>query len=229
MRYPLTILSLLSLILASSCGNAGNKNRITSGRIDYKITYLNHDLNNKTMELLPKKMKLFFNERQAANHIEGFMGFYKLNAITDFHARKCSTILKVLDKNYLFRGKRDEQMCCFDSMKDMKIKETGETKEIAGFTCKKSIIHLPSTGESFVIYYTDEIALRHPNSTNPYKNVDGVLMEFELNLLHLRMRFVAEEFHDQNIENQLKNIPAQMRVVSRDQMTQILNKLMEEQ
>jgi len=181
------------------------------------------------MELLPKKMKLFFNEKQAANHIEGFMGFYKLNAITDFHSRKCSTILKILDKNYLFKGRRDEQMCCFDAMEDMRINETPETKVIAGFTCKKSIVHLPSTGESFTIYYTDEIALRHPNSTNPYKNVDGVLMEFELNLLDLRMRFVAEKFHDLNVGTSLNKIPDNMKVVNRDQMTQILHKLMEDQ
>jgi hypothetical protein len=114
-------------------------------------------------------------------------------------------------------------------MDDMKIKETSETKKIAGFNCKKSIVLLPSTGESFSIYYTDEIALRRPNATNPYKSVDGVLMEFELNLLHLKMRFVAEDFHGQNIDNQLNRIPVNMRNVSRDQMTHILNKLMEEQ
>jgi GLPGLI family protein len=229
MKYSNVSLFLVLLVLTSSCSNTEKKDRITSGRIDYMITYLNDDLDNKTMELLPKKMRLVFNEKQAANNIEGFLGFYKLNAITDFHTRKCSTILKILDKHYMFKGRRDELMCCFDEMADMQINETQETKEIAGFTCKKSIVHIPSTGESFAIYYTDEIALRHPNSTNPYKKVNGVLMEFELNLLHLRMKFVAEKFHDLNMEGQFSKIPDNMKVISRDQMTQILNKLMEEQ
>ena len=100
------------------------------------------------------------------------MGMYKLYAFTNFSSRKCSTVLKVLDKHYLFRGNRDEQMCCFDTMDDMKIVETEETKVIAGFTCKKAIITLPSAEMiRLSFYYTDEIALKHPNSTNPYKKV----------------------------------------------------------
>ena len=227
MRNLLVTPIIALFILTASCNNTDFRHRITSGRIDYKITYLNDDLDNKTMELLPKRLKLIFNEKQANNNIEGFLGFYKLNALTDFHSRKCSTILKVFDKHYIFKGRRDEQMCCFDTMDDMEITETNETKNIAGFNCKKSIVHLPSTDETFVIYYTDEIYLRHPNSTNPYKNIKGVLMEFELNLLYLKMRFVAEKYRALNEDDQQNNLPENMKVISRDQMTQILNKLME--
>jgi hypothetical protein len=227
MKHQKIAVIFIGVILASSCSNTDN-GQISSGIIEYKITYLNNDLDRKTSELLPTRMKLVFNEKQAANTIDGFLGFYKLQAVTDFHSRKCSTMLKVFDKHYLFKGKRDEQMCCFDSMDDMVIKETDETKNIAGFNCKKSIIYLPSTQESFVIYYTDEIKLRHPNSTNPYKKVKGVLMEFELDLLYLRMRFVADEYHSSFEQYEQRNrIPEHVKVVSRDQMTQILNKLME--
>ncbi len=214
------------LILASSCRNS-EKRQISSGMIEYNITYLNQDLDRKTRDLLPRKMKLVFNEKQATNSIDGFLGFYKLHAFTDFHSRKCSTLLKVFDKQYLFKGKRDEQMCCFDNMADMEIRETTEKKIIAGLNCKKAIIYLPSSQETFVIFYTEEIKLRHPNSTNPYRKVKGVLMEFELNLLYLRMRFVAEKFNCSNEVVQPNIVPGKVKVVSRDQMTQILNKLME--
>jgi len=227
MRHPLIFNSLIVIFLGLSCNHAEKKDKIRSGRIEYRITYLNDDLDNKTRELLPRKMHLVFNEKHAANNIEGFLGFYKLNAITDFHTRKCSTILKVFDSHYLFKGRRDEQMCCFDTMEDMVIEETKETKQIAGFNCKKSIVHLPSTGESFTIYYTDEIDLRHPNSTNPYRKVKGVLMEFELDLLYLKMRFAAEKYHTLDREFAENKLPENVKMVSREQMTQILNKLLE--
>lgn len=179
------------------------------------------------MNVLPSRMKLLFNEKQAANSIEGFMGIYRLNAVTNFSTRKCSTILKVLDKNYLFKGIRDEQMCCFDTMDGMEIQETDETKVIAGFNCRKSIVRLPATNECFTIYYTEEINLKHPNATNPYKNVKGVLMEFELNLLYLKMRFVAEKYQVLNEVDFKNKLPENIRVVSRDQMTQLLSRLME--
>jgi GLPGLI family protein len=227
MRKSIVVLVTTVLFIAASCKNPDNKTKISSGRIDYKITYLNTDLDKKTMNILPTRMKLVFNQKQAVNNIEGFMGIYKLNAVTNFHTRKCSTFLKVFDKHYLFKGSRDEQMCCFDTMEGMEIQATNETKKIAGFNCKKSIIHLPDTNETIIIYYTDEIELKHPNSTNPYKDVKGVLMEFELQLLYLKMRFVAEKYQAQNSEDFDIKLPENNRMVSRYQMTQILSRLME--
>ena len=227
MRKPLFAAAITLLIFTASCKNTDEKHKTSSGRIDYKITYLNTGLDKKKMNILPTRMKLIFNEKQAANYIEGFMGMYKLNAVTNFHTRKCSTILKVFDKHYIFKGGRDEQMCCFDTMEDMKIEETNETKIIAGFKCRKSIIHLRDTNETFDIYYTEEIGLKHPNSTNPYKDVKGVLMEFELNLISLKMRFVAEKYQALNENDFNRKPPENSKLVSRDQMTQILNKLME--
>jgi hypothetical protein len=215
------------LLPLGSCIHVKNHTGIASGRIDYKITYLNDNLDKKTLEILPKHMKLFFNEEKAVNNIEGFMGFYKLDAITDFHTRKCSTMLKVFDKHYLFKGKRDEMMCCFDSMDEMKIKETSETKYIAGLLCRKAVIYLPSTQKSFDIYYTADIGLSNPNSTNPYYKINGVLMEFELNLLYLKMRFSAEKFQTLAETSGEPDLPKNIRMISRDQMTEILNKLME--
>jgi GLPGLI family protein len=227
MKINWVISIFFAVVLSMSCSHVPREGRITSGRIDYNITYLNNNLDDKTMELLPKHMKLFFDENQALNNIEGFLGFYKLDAITDFHTRKCSTILKVFDKNYLFKGRRDEMMCCFDSMEDMKITETNETKIIAGFECRKAIVFLPSTGKQFDIYYTDKIELRRPNSTNPYKKINGVLMEFELNLLYVKMRFTADKFQAQSVNPSKSALPKNIRDINRDQMTQLLNKLME--
>ena len=227
MKKTFTALLIGLLILNMSCRKTGNDPGITSGRIDYKITYLNEDLDKKTRNILPSRMKLMFDEKQATNNIEGFMGMYKMNAFTNFHTRKSQTILKVLDKQYLFKGSRDEQMCCFDTMDDMVIQKTDETKVIAGFNCKKAIISLPSSDETFTVYYTEDISLKHPNSTNPYKEIEGVLIEFELKLLHLKMRFVAEKFQplaDYDFNQQFNR---KSKHVSRLQMTQILNKLME--
>ena len=98
MKKPLAVFVYCCYSLLGSCKNQMIKARITSGRIDYKITYLNDDLDKKTRNILPSRMKLMFNEKQAANNIEGFMGMYRVNAFTNFHTRKCSTILKVLDK-----------------------------------------------------------------------------------------------------------------------------------
>lgn len=220
----LPVLLLLPLLVSCSGKDAGS--RISSGRIDYRITYLNDDLDQKTLDVLPKKMRLIFNEKEALNNIEGFLGFYRLDAYTNFHTRKSSTLLKVFDKHYLFNGEKDEIMCCFDPMDGMKIRETGETRTIAGFNCRKATVSLPSDSATFDIYYTGDIRLRHPNSTNPYVQIDGVLMEFELKLLTLRMRFTAEKFQPVASVPDKADLPEHTKDVSRDQMTEILAKLL---
>jgi GLPGLI family protein len=227
MNKPRVCLVILVTVLFSSCGGKSNRKEINCGRIDYKITYLNDNLDKKMLEILPKRMKLIFNQKEAINNIEGFLGFYKLEALTNFHSRKCSTVLKVIDKNYLYKGKHDEMMCCFNSMDEMVITETQETKNIAGFNCHKAIIYLPSNNSTFDIYYTGEINLKRPNSTNPYRKINGVLMEFELNLLHLHMRFSAEKFQPIAEIPEEYAIPKSARTIDRDEMTKILNKLLE--
>jgi hypothetical protein len=219
--------AFLIFLVSLSCRNNNDQKSITSGRIDYRITYLNQDLDKKTLNVLPSRMILFFNESQASNNIEGFMGMYRLNAVTNFHTRKCSTVLKVFDQYYIFKGARDEQMCCFEIMADMEVTETDEIKTIAGFECKKAIVRLPSNNNTFSIFYTNQIILRHPNATNPYKKIKGVLMEFELQLMHLNMRFVAENFH--NIDSVSIDPCHNMKSkqISRSQMTQILSKLLQ--
>jgi len=227
MNKPQVCLGILVTIMLASCGDFSSRRGIDSGRIDYKITYLNDNLDKRMLDILPKHMKLVFNQKEAINNIEGFLGFYKLEALTNFHTRKCSTILKVIDKNYLYKGKHEEMMCCFNSMDEMIITETEETKSIAGLNCHKAIIYLPTSQTTFDIYYTGEINLRHPNSTNPYHKINGVLMEFELNLLHLHMRFSAEKFQPVAEIPDEYPLPKTTRTIDRDQMTEILNRLLE--
>ena len=227
MRNHLLAILVLFSFISASCKKSADRSAILSGRIDYKITYLNPDIDKKTASLLPSRMKLLFNEKHASNNIEGFMGVYKINAFTNFHTRKCSTILKVFEKHYIFKGGRDEQMCCFDTMDGMEIEYTKDTKKIAGFNCKRCIITLPETDETIDVYFTEEIKLKHPNSTNPYKEIEGVLMEFELKLLYLNMHFIAEKYEPLQKNNITVKTPENAKNVTREQMTQILSRLME--
>jgi hypothetical protein len=226
MKYLLALLPVL-LILAS-CKKDTYSGKYENGLIEYKISYIENELKQISPALLPKKMKLEFSPDYSTNTIEGFMGFFKLSSITNFNHKKCSTILEVLNKKYLFKGKKGESMCCFDENPDMEIEFTDDIKVIAGLNSKRVIIELPDKGETFDVYYTDEIAIEDPNSTNPYNQIDGVLMEFQLKLDYLKMKFVAEKFVPAQ-NNKIKKIKKQSdyQEVSREQMTYIIKRLLE--
>ncbi|MBN2212648.1 MAG: hypothetical protein JW723_00260 [Bacteroidales bacterium] len=218
---------LLAIIL-SGCTKHEPAGIYEKGRIEYRITYLENSLDHISPNLLPKKMKLEFNQELSVNVIEGFMGVFKLNNITHFKQKRCSTLLEVLNKNYIYYGKRGDEMCCFEDMADMHIEYTGETRKIAGLTCQKAIISMGGNSESFEVYYTNDIKLVHPNVSNPYKKINGVLVDFQLTLSGLKMKFTAEKF-ESNTNGTVKQpvFPKNSSIVSRDQMSHIINRLME--
>jgi hypothetical protein len=226
MKYLLAVLPVL--LILTTCKKDTLNGKYNNGIIEYKITYIENELQQISPVLLPKKMKLEFNTNYSTNTIEGFMGFFKLSSHTNFKQKRCSTILEVLNKEYLFKGKKGESMCCFDENPGMEIEFTSDIKEIAGLKGKRAIVTLPQQGEKFDIYYTDEIAIENPNSTNPYNKIDGVLLEFQLKLEYLKMRFTADKFEPaSNIEIKKFREHSSYHEVTREQMTYIIRRLME--
>ena len=217
---------LLLLITLSGCKEEEHPGIYEHGRLEYKITYLNADKGSFDPSLLPRKMVLEFNDDFCTNTIDGFMGMFRLNNLTYFNKRKSITHLKVLDKNYIFNGSRNELMCCFDIFENMKIIKDSTTLTLAGLKSKHAKVILPNTGEEYDIYYTHDISLDHPNITNPYINIDGVLTDFVLYMGPYKMRFLAQKFIPEKEPKEKLKIPDSAIVLSRDEMVYALDRLM---
>lgn len=217
----------MCLLVITGCTRKEKDSKINHGRIEYRITYDTDSTHRKLVDLLPHRMKLVFNQDSAINIMEGFMGMYKLNSVTHFRTRKCSTLLKIPKYSFLFMGKRGEPICCFDPMDNMIVERTDETKEILGFTCRKANISFPDSDYTYSVYYTNEISVRNLNSTNPYKKIEGVLMEFELNMYYFRLHFKADKFFPEYKNDIRFTIPANYKELTRDQMCQLLGRYLE--
>ena len=57
--------------------------------------------------------------------------------------------------------------------------ETGETKTIAGYNCKKTIAKLSDGSSSFAVYYTPEIVTANKDYNVTFKNLPGLPVEYE--------------------------------------------------
>jgi len=218
---------ILSLLIFTGCRKKPEKPEITHGRLEYRIAYETDSAHRKLADLLPHRMKLVFNQDSAINIMEGFMGLYKLNSISYFRTKRCSTLLKIPKYSFLYTGKRGEPMCCYDPMDNMIVHRTDETKEILGFNCRKAVITFPDSDYSFTVYYTNDIDIRNVNSTNPYKKIEGVLMEFELNMYYFRMRFTADKYVADLKNDARFTVPANYQELTREQMIQLLGRYLE--
>lgn len=222
------VLCVFSLLLVFSCSGEKYEGIYEEGRLEYRIKYLNAEEANYDPSFLPKKMILEFNQDYSINHIDGFMGFFKLGNITYFRNKKVKTHLKVLDQNYAFNGGRNEMMCCFDCMSDMVIEEDTTTLKLAGLNSTKANVSFRDGGDNFEIYYTHDIALKDPNASNPYSKVDGVLTKFRLIMGPYHMQFTATKFIPGGAPDSELSIPSDATVVNRSEMVAILNRLMEQ-
>jgi hypothetical protein len=222
------IIAFLFLGILLSCNGKKHEGLFSQGKLEYKISYLNAVEDNYDPSFLPKKMTLEFNQDYCINKIDGFMGFFKLGNITYFKNKRVKTHLKVLDKNYAFKGGRNEMMCCFDCMNGMILTEDTTSYTIAGLTSKKVNISFKDSKDTFSVYYTNDISLTRPNLTNPYHKINGVLTAFRLKMGPYLMQFNATKFDPDFKTSKEMDIPVDAVEVDRDEMVAILDRLMEQ-
>lgn len=220
------VLSFFLVLLVISCGDKKPKGIYKEGKLEYRITYLNAQQDNYDPSFLPKKMVLEFNQDFCIFRIDGFMGMFRLGNITYFKKHKVKTHLKVLDKNYSFIGSRNEMMCCFDCMEGMIIEKDTTTVVTAGLNSKKATIKFKNNDNQYDILYTQDILLNKPNSTNPYRKIDGVLTNFRLKMGPYMMQFSATKFTPELDADTDMEIPEDAHQVDREELVVILDRLM---
>ena len=222
------IIGTLIVLLLPSCKKPSLK-KIEEGEIQYSITYLESKISSIPTNLLPKKMTLKFKGNKAYTEIGGFFGFFNISNITDYSKSVNWTFLKVYGHKYLYAGKREEIAPGFGGMADIEIEYTDSIKDICGYECKQVIIHLPNSNEGpLKVFYTKELGLKHLNSSNPYGEINGVMLEFYLTLSTLKMKLVAESVVEKQISDKFFKRQGNFKRITKGQMEKTLDRLMEE-
>ncbi len=215
-------LYILFLLLIISCGEPATNSQLTEGTIHFKIQYFDCP-NNGIKQILPQEMSMTFKDNNTISQIDGFMGLYTFAFITNTRSAKNSTLLKIMDKKFLYQIENGTPAFGYDSLPDLRIEKLEETKKILGYTCKKAIIKSSALAEPFAVYYTNEIGIENPNINNPFREIDGVLLEFQVKLNSINMKFIATEISQTRVCEDLFTIPSGYQKVSYDIMSATMN------
>lgn len=223
-----TFSGLLLLLLAFGCKSNFGSGRMQEGMIQYRIQY-DTGGTGMAVQLMPKTMILKFKNHLSTNKIAGFMGLVEICNYSDARKQTNTTCLKFFNNKYSYTSGKDEPLCCFDPFKDMTIENIdGETKVIAGYTCKKAMARFPlDQNKDFEIYYTDEIKVQSPNQNNPFHDIKGILMQFTLKMNKLMMHITAESVKPAEFTSEDFKIPDGYRAISKQRMEECLYTLME--
>ncbi|MBU0763444.1 MAG: hypothetical protein KJ607_01275, partial [Bacteroidetes bacterium] len=218
----------ISLIFLTTCGDNGFfSDKISEGIIEYVITYIEDEKDNPLIALLPTTLAFKFKEDNSMQKIEGWMGIFIMAGINNVEQGTYSALLKIMNEKYCYQTTNDGEPFGFDEMPGMNIEITQEEKEIAGYKCKKArITFSDSTMQDFDIYYFDKIKLKNPNCHNPFREIPGVLMEYQMAFQGIKMTLKATKVEKIEVQDDEFTIPDGYIMVSRDEMDEKIKSLM---
>jgi GLPGLI family protein len=209
---------LFILFTAVSCRELTDEKYISEGIIEYEISYPESEQDNLMITMLPKTMTFKFKDDKVAFDFSGGMGMFKATFVSDLEQKTLLHMVKILNKKYAIMFNQDE-IHGLDEFPEMNIELTSEEKEIAGYNCRKAVINFPHDEHtSFSVYFTEDINISSPNWSSPYRDIKGVLMEYQMKRYNVEMKFTATSVQKANIDESEFERPEDYKIITKKEM-----------
>jgi hypothetical protein len=153
------------------------------------------------------------------------MGMFNTSIIGDVKAKTVAQTVKFMNiKQACVETEKD---IAFDN-KDYEIKtlETTESKLIAGLKCHKvKVTMVNNPAVTFDVWYTKELGMENCNLLNPYHSIKGMLMDYRAKKMGMEMHFVAKKYSHNEIPESSFEIPASLKIISKEEMKKFFDDL----
>jgi hypothetical protein len=216
------LILLAQVLVFISCKDNKEHYKINEGIIEYDIAYSSDSGNAIPIQFLPKKMILRFNQDYASYKIEDMMGIFIITYVTNLTKHTHVSTIKLLNNKYKYESSNDEVPVFFRPESIFMIKETDDTATFAGISCFKSIITDIKERRKFEIAYSNDFIIKHPNINTPYRDIEGVLMKFEIDLGKMRLNLTARKVIRTKINNKVFRIDKDYKAITHERMREII-------
>jgi GLPGLI family protein len=215
MKKSLTMSWLLLTILALFSFQTFAKE--FKGVITYKITVEGSGVTEEMKTMMPKTMIMTIKGNKARSEMVMSMG--KTISITDGDNKTATTLMDMMGQKIAVQSNYEEIMKEMADSPEAKVEITSETKEIAGYTCKKAIVTIPEDDLEIIVYYTEELGTSALNFDNPqFKDINGVMLEFEMPNEAFSMHFTAITVEKKNVEDSEFIIPEGYQIKTQEEL-----------
>jgi hypothetical protein len=131
----------------------------------------------------------------------------------------------MMNKKYYYICSGSTDFMGMQSFNDVSIAFDDAEKEILDFNCKHAKVSADSGSVNFDLYFTTEIDITAPNNQSPFKEIPGVLMEFQIEINGISMFLVAAEVVETSISDELFQIPVGYEEVPKQTIDDIFSSL----
>ena len=207
-----TILSFMYFLPAVA------QEKLKEGKITFEITINNaEEMSDQMLAMMPSEMVVYFKEGRSRGEMEMMGG--KVITITDGKTGETFSCMDIMGKKQAVKITKEDAEKEREKSGDYEVKITDETKDIAGYKCKKAIITFEkdekeSTAE---VWYTNELEASN-SEKYAWKGIDGYMMEFSVDQRAMGMKFTCTEVKKQPVNDDMFKIPDGYTVMTQEEM-----------
>lgn len=186
------ILMVVCLVIYSGQAKAGDKD--FNGIIVYNIFYGESEMDPQMMAMMPKTMKMKIKGEKSRTEIS--MGMGTTIVVFNGEDKTGFTLMDIMGQKYAMSMTADELAKEIETGPEVDIEVTDETKEIAGYNCKKALVTMKDKGSDddveLIVFFTDELGSGMLNYNNSmFKDIEGVMLEYSIQENDMDMTFTA--------------------------------------
>jgi hypothetical protein len=209
-------LTFILLFLVSSAMMAGKP---FDGVITYKISYPDSKFTEAQLSMAPKLMTVSIKGSKARTEMN--VGGGLVVEILDYVAKTKVALINMMGQKYAIKSTAEEIEKENAGQPKGTVTITNETKNIAGYNCKKAIVTSDDDGvkSTFEVWFTDEIGGKDANFDNPlYKDINGVMLEFILKTPQASMKLSATSIDKKAVPAKDFEIPSDYTLTTQDEL-----------
>ncbi len=216
-RYKFNILNFLAIFsIAISLGlsSCSGDEDISQGEIEFEILYPYYQGTGLMASMLPDKMTMVFKDGVYKTEVARG-SIFKSAFIIDCNKKTVTNLFQFGTRKYyaVMNAKAVKKM--LGSEPKPQYLDSNDGDSLAGFLCRKTVAYYEELEQPDVaIYSTTDINIPNSNWWTPFHEIDGVLLEYEVERFNFRMRFSATKFTQREVEDSEFEIPSNYKKVS---------------
>ena len=209
------------LNLLHACSIAGEN----EGIIEYDIEFNEEERKkNEIIDLLPKTMKYYFKNKSAVSEIS-YMGVFRTAYISNFQDKTNTILFYFMPNKYYCTTNFGEKTIGYDPMPGIQLEETGETKDIKGIKAYRvRVTFEDKSQEPYDVWYTKDFKVHNPNWHTPYKEINGVLLDYRIKMKGISMHMTLNKFSEEVVDTAKFQTQKSYKKVSPKEMDEIFDK-----
>ena len=196
---------MLAIAAMASFTAADAQKKLNEGKVVFEISYPGMQLDPQQAAMLPSESVTYVKNGKSRTEQKMGMGMNQV-MITDAVAKTAVTLVDMMGNKTAIKTSKEDMEKEEAKAEKPTVKLLDETKEIAGYKCKKAEI-TDAKGNKTTLFYTKDIEAAR-GGKGPFAGIDGFPMEFEMKQPSMSIKLTATKVVEEKVDDVMFSVPS---------------------